>query len=406
MSQGSTADLTDRARALGLAPEVIEALDAQLPDVAARTIAAVAAEVREYADTLSHEMASGIAAGVQMALAAFLRLAAGTAERNPAAAIDAAVAGAYELGRVEARSHRSVDALLSAYRVGARVAWQEQADTAVRHGVGAVTVARFAALVFAYIDELSAASVAGHTAELAATGRIRARHLAELGQGLLTGEAADVLQARAERAQWAPPGTLTAVLLPAARVHGASSLLDVRTLVLGDDLEGGPVPPQTGVLLVPDATPARTELFEALRGRGAVVGPVRAWTRVSSSFDRARRTLALAPRNRTAPIDTEDRLTALVLSADPDALADLRAQVLAPLADLRPETAARLAATLRSWLLHLGRRGAVAEDLVVHPQTVRYRMTQLRERYGDRLDDPEFVLDLLVALALDPDTVP
>jgi hypothetical protein len=64
---------------------------------------------------------------------------------------------------VEARSHRSVDALLSAYRVGARVAWQEQADMAVRHGVPAATVADFAALVFAYIDELSAASVAGHT---------------------------------------------------------------------------------------------------------------------------------------------------------------------------------------------------------------------------------------------------
>jgi hypothetical protein len=34
---------------------------------------------------------------------------------------------------------------------------------------------------------------------------------------------------------------------------------------------------------------------------------------------------------------------------------------------------------------------------------VRYRMTQLRERYGDRLDAPEFVRDLLVALAGDDD---
>jgi hypothetical protein len=406
MSHGSAADLTDRARALGLAPEVIAALHAQLPDVAARTIAAVTAEVPQYADTLSREMATGIAAGVQMALAAFLRLTAGTGEQDPGAAIDAAVTGAYELGRVEARSHRSVDALLSAYRVGARVAWQEQADTAVRHGVPAANVANFAALVFAYIDELSAASVAGHTAELAAAGRVRARHLAELGQGLLAGEPADVLLARAERAQWAPPSTLTAVLLPAARVHDATAFLDVRTLVLSDDLADGPVPAQTGVLLVPDAAPGRTDLFRQLQGRTAIVGPARPWTKVSSSFDRAVRALALAPLERGAPVDTEDRLTALVVSADPDALADLRAQVLAPLADLRPATAERLAATLRSWLLHQGRRSAVAEHLVVHPQTVRYRMTQLRERYGDRLDDPRSVLDLLVAMALDGTPTP
>jgi hypothetical protein len=403
MAQGSSADLAERAGALGLAPEVIAALRAQLPDVAARTVAAVTSEVPQYADTLSREMAAGIAAGVEMALAAFLRLAAGTGEQDPGAAIGAAITGAYELGRVEARSHRSVDALLSAYRVGARVAWQEQGDTAVRYGVPAANVADFAALVFAYIDELSAASVAGHTAELSAAGRVRARHLTELGQALLVGEPADVLLARAERAQWKPPTTLTAVLLPAARVHDATAVLDARTLVLSDDLSDGPVPGQTGVLLVPDAAPGRRDLFRQLRGRAAIVGPVRPWTEVASSFGRAVRALTLATFERDRPVDTEEQLTALVVSADPDALADLRAQVLAPLAGLRPAAGERLAATLRSWLLHQGRRSAVAEDLVVHPQTVRYRMTQLRERYGDRLDDPRFVLDLLVALALDDD---
>jgi DNA-binding PucR family transcriptional regulator len=72
--------------------------------------------------------------------------------------------------------------------------------------------------------------------------------------------------------------------------------------------------------------------------------------------------------------------------------------VLAPLADLKPGTAQRLAETLRSWLLHQGRRDAVAEDLHIHAQTVRYRMGQLRELYGDRLDDPETVLGLVIAL--------
>ena len=406
MPHGSAADIAESARALGLGPEVIAALHAQLPDVAERTIAAVTAEVPQYADALSREMATGIAAGVQMALAAFLRLAAGAGDRDPAAALDAAVRGAYELGRVEARSDRSVDALLAAYRVGARVAWHEQAATAVRHGLPAADVAILAALVFAYIDELSAASVAGHSAELAAAGRVRARHLADLGQALVAGEPADRLAARAERARWAPPTTLTAVLLPAARVHDATALFDARTLVLSDDLADGALPPQTGALLVPDAAPGRVDLFRTLRGRAAIVGPTRPWIAASASLDRAVRTAAAAAPQSGVLVDTEQHLTELVVRADAEALADLRAQILAPLADLRPATAERLAATLRAWFLHQGRRGAVAEHLVVHPQTVRYRMTQLRERYGDRLDPPAFVRDVVVALASDDDLGP
>ena len=99
-----------------------------------------------------------------------------------------------------------------------------------------------------------------------------------------------------------------------------------------------------------------------------------------------------------APVDTEDHLVDVVLGADPDALADLRARVLAPLSELRPATAQRLGETLRSWLLHQGRRDDVAADLHVHAQTVRYRMGQLRDLYGDRLDDPQVVLELLLAL--------
>jgi DNA-binding PucR family transcriptional regulator len=97
-------------------------------------------------------------------------------------------------------------------------------------------------------------------------------------------------------------------------------------------------------------------------------------------------------------VDTEDHLADLVVSADGEALADLRARALAPLAHLRPATRDRLAETLRAWLLHQGRRDEVAAHLHVHAQTVRYRMGQVREAYGDRLDDPATLLDLVVAL--------
>jgi hypothetical protein len=50
--------------------------------------------------------------------------------------------------------------------------------------------------------------------------------------------------------------------------------------------------------------------------------------------------------------------------------------------------------------LHVGRRDVIIESLFVHPQTVRYRMTQLRQLYGDSLDDPNTILELTVAHGL------
>ena len=67
------------------------------------------------------------------------------------------------------------------HRVGARVAWRHMSDTAVAAGMDVASLARFAELVFAYIDQLSASSVAGHTDELDSTGRVRRHHLERLG---------------------------------------------------------------------------------------------------------------------------------------------------------------------------------------------------------------------------------
>ena len=95
-------------------------------------------------------------------------------------------------------------------------------------------------------------------------------------------------------------------------------------------------------------------------------------------------------------------LPELLVGADPAALADLRTRALAPLAGLRPAVRARLVETLRAWLLYRGRRDDVANALFVHPQTVRYRMGQVRELFGDSLDDPRVTLELTLALTLPP----
>jgi DNA-binding PucR family transcriptional regulator len=177
--------------------------------------------------------------------------------------------------------------------------------------------------------------------------------------------------------------------------------VDPHTLQPAEQVPGLEDQPDLTVLLVPSATgAARATLLRSLAGRDAVVGPARPWTQVQSSYDRALRVvrLGLEPSD-PAPVDTEAHLDQLILGADARAMEDLRLQVLAPLDGLRPAVADKLRETLRCWLLHHGRREEVAAALFVHPQTVRYRMQQLREIYGTRLEDPSWVLRLTIALA-------
>ncbi|HET7195670.1 MAG TPA: PucR family transcriptional regulator, partial [Nocardioides sp.] len=103
-----------------MTPETIEEMRSRLPQVADATVAAIIDEVPSYADALTGSMGENIRSAVQLALGGFISLASrrrGADPRTPAAP---AVEGAYQLGRGEARSGRSVDALLAAYRIGAR----------------------------------------------------------------------------------------------------------------------------------------------------------------------------------------------------------------------------------------------------------------------------------------------
>ena len=276
-------------------------------------------------------MGDNVENAVQMALAGFLRLAARGRVVDQAQPLSPALEGAYALGRGEARSGRSADALLSAYRVGARVAWRELAETAVDAGVPADMLADFAELVFAYIDELSAASVAGHADELETSGRVRQGYLDRLAFGILRGDPADALVAAAERADWTPPKTLTAVILPSAQLRPVQGLLDPRTLAVGRRAgqparrarrparprRRGPGPHPAD----PDARPGAPP-SPARRGRG--------WRPARRTTGRCGRSSCA---DEDATYDTEEHLADLVLAADREAVADLRARVLAPLAD-------------------------------------------------------------------------
>jgi len=117
---------------LHIPDEALAHMREELPSVAEHVVAAIIEEVPSYTDAFSGPMGETIRNAVQLALGGFLSLASGKRGadlRTPAAP---AVEGAYQLGRGEARSGRSTDALLAAYRIGARVSWRELSLTAVR----------------------------------------------------------------------------------------------------------------------------------------------------------------------------------------------------------------------------------------------------------------------------------
>lgn len=396
------------AMATRLDPALVPVLRDRLPEVAGDTIRTVMAEVPAYAVPFDGPMGLTIEQAVQMALAGFLRHATKPGAETDSIGQSPEFEAAYALGRGEARSGRSVDALLSAFRVGARCAWRELAATAVEHGADAHTLATFAELVFAYIDELSAASVAGHTDELETSGRLKQRYLERLALTLLRGEADDVVEEAAARADWSAPRSLTAVVLPASQVRPFVGAVEGAALVVTDGAPGLPEG-RAAVLVAGYGGRARRRLLALLSGRSAVVGPHRPWREVRTSYARALRGVALLTDiaggastrepGHDAALDTESVLPTLVLNADPEALADLRARALAPLDEVRETSREKLVETLRAWLLHQGRRDDIAAALFVHPQTVRYRMGQLRELFGDRLEDPDVIRDLTLALA-------
>ena len=93
-----------------------------------------------------------------------------------------------------------------------------------------------------------------------------------------------------------------------------------------------------------------------------------------------------------------DHLATLLLLADPLLTDQLREQTETAFADLTPKQRDRMATTLLVWLQTRGTHREIAARLDVHPQTVRYRIHQLQQLFGDKLTDPDTRLTMELAL--------
>lgn len=395
-------------------PEAADVLRPVLPSLADETIAAIAREVPDYARAMEGEFGQMVRLGVEVAFNRFVDL---LADPEPDASTSRRTY--VDLGRGEFQAGRSLDALLAAYRVGARVAWRRFVETGVAGGLPPDAIYALGEAIFAYIDELSAESAEGYAEEQTAAAGERERRRRRLVR-LLTQEppaSLEAIRTAATAASWTLPRGGIAALVAATEEDGSpgEALLDSIAARLARRLGEGAIGGEAfGAAMVvvpdPDAPGRRRRLEAAVEDHPLALGPTVEWSSGGVSARRAIAThrLAVAGRLRTRDLEpptraaelvlADDHLADLLIAADPVLAADLAAARLAPLAELADGPRARLRETLAAWLDRPGQVQAVAAALDVHPQTVRYRVRQLRDLFGERLEDPDARFELALAL--------
>lgn len=380
--------------------DLVPALLARLPRLLTEVGHLLAEDWPDYARFLAQEHAE-----VSVAAESFLYGLIRTAERDlarvprgPVPEPGAQTALFEEIGRIQWREGRELSTLLSAYQVGARVAWHHVSGTALELHVAPQALAALAEAVFVFIDQLSSASARGYVMEQSEAAVTRERLRDELAELLLSDRSdSSAVRAAAARAGWPLPREVSIVLFDPDNPLAQAALgrLDSSCLLLRrPDLLGALVPD-------PRRPGRRRRLGNALRGAGAVVGPPVAPEYLPASVGIAE-IAATLQRGRVLtedPVFADEHLDAIIVHRDARLLDALRRQVLAPLAELSPAVRQRLRETLTAWLRCHGDRQAMATHLHIHPQTVRYRMSQLHGLFGPALDDPAGRMRLTLALA-------
>ncbi|GGV37561.1 hypothetical protein GCM10010277_24130 [Streptomyces longisporoflavus] len=332
-----------------------------------------------------------------------------------------------EFGRGEGLHGRSLDSLQAIYRLGVRLAWRRLAEIGQQIEIPPPAMYELAESGFEYLDGLVDQSVRGY-AEAAARQegeRLRLqRKLMELllserrgesgagssadpgsgpgfgsGSGSHSGQrqpgARSALDERAARVGWQlPERVAVGVLLRPARdavapAVGQGVLLDMEA--------------EQPRLVVPDPEAAgRPELLRrAMTGWSGAIGPPVPLADAAKSLRWAEAAVRLMERGLLPSgevLHCTEHTEALVLLQPEELIEDLARRCLAPLAHCGPAHGRRLAETLLAWLETRGGAPEVAARLGVHPQTVRYRLRQIRELWGDEVDDPDrrFELELVL----------
>ena len=337
---------------------------------------------------------SGVRTGVTEALRQFVELIRSpSGERGPGREVYAA------LGAGELREGRTLDALQSAYRVGARVAWRRLAAAATRAGVEPEVLSLLAESIFAYIEELSADSVEGYAEARSRLEGERRRRRRELVTLLVRDPPAErgrpASRSRGGGLARSANGGGARVRRGAARApRRAAARRRARRRSGRHRLRDRPRPRRPG--------PARGDraAVEAPRRAARWARPVRLARSAPPGRSPARRCEPSRPaRSRQRAWSAwRTRSPSCCCSRTAALVERLAARRLAAFDALTPKARRRMEETALAYVQQQGNAAAMSRALGVHAQTARYRLSRLRELLGDALDDPDARFELELAL--------
>nr|WP_180218200.1 PucR family transcriptional regulator [Streptomyces albus] len=306
-----------------------------------------------------------------------------------------------EFGRGEVLQGRSLDSLQAVYRLGIRLAWRRFAEIGTQMEIPPPAMYELAESGFQYLDGLVAESVRGYAEAAARQAGERLRLQRRLLDLLLSehpprgGDRADLLADRAARIGWRVPRTVAVAVL----VRPARSAVPPA---VGDEVLLDMECEQPRMVVPEPEAPGRTELLRrSTAGWAGALGPPVPLADAVKSLRWARTAVTLMERGLLPGgelLSCTEHTEALVLLPPEELIAGLARRRLAPLDACGPAHSRRLAETLLAWLETRGGAPEVAARLGVHPQTVRYRLRQIRELWGSGIDDPDSRFELELVL--------
>jgi hypothetical protein len=374
-----------------LPPETIAAVRGELGPLADGIIEAVRAASPIYGEVFGSPEGMALRLGVEQAIRAFLD----AVERGerPARETDELWR---MLGEAEYQAGRSLEDLRAAFRSGIRAAWRGAAEVATRAGVSASATISLAEAIFVYGDELATDVVEGYLRIQSDQAGERERRRRRLATALLdpAGQDPDGVARAAELAQWPLPRALAVVAVGSDDPGALARRLDLDVLV-GSDGDGAWI-----VLPDPDAPGRRDAVNRTLAAQPAAIGPAVAVVDAHRSLRWARLALDVVGEPAGRALRAAEHLPELILLQDRELAGLLARTRLAALDDLPAGERERLTETLAAWLDHQRHTPAIAQELHVHPQTVRYRIAKLRELLGDAMETAEGRFGLALALRI------
>ncbi|WGX97962.1 helix-turn-helix domain-containing protein [Nocardioides sp. L-11A] len=309
------------------------------------------------------------------------------------------------LGYAQGRRGGSRESIDTAMHTATQCSWRYLADFAVDHDLSGAALRELADTLFDFLAHLH--RLLGEGFDLAqeargrdpGTARVRlfrllrdTRPRARPGpdQRLDDRELRDL----AELARWPLPERVVALAIAHRR---DPPVIPTRREVLVH------VQPRSVLVLCPEESQATVVEQISRSDSGARIA--RSWpvavTEAGSALRWCQRALDLTRAGVIAPrpvIDCADHATQLWLHAEPSLRRHLCQQVLRPLLTEPATSRTILSETLLAWAETRGSASALATELGVHPQTVRYRWRRINELLGDSLRDPDIVLQMTLVL--------